>query len=95
MGHILRDCPKPGGAAKGRAASLALEDGAASVPGGPVSRGTLASFAVKRRPVGCASDSVLRSVGSCGMATADCERHRFDHVFYTDPDMMFSSELAC
>ncbi len=71
VGHILRDCPKAGGAGKDRAASLALEDGAATAPGGPVSRGTFASFAVKRRPVGCASDSVWRSVGSCGMAMAD------------------------
>ena len=54
VGHILRDCPKASDG-KGHAASLALEDAS-----GPpdVTRGTFASFAVKRRPVVCATDSV-------------------------------------
>ena len=54
-----------------------------------MSRGTFTSFAVKRRPVGCASDSVWRSVGSCGMATADHEINRVDNLFNTDPDIIF------
>ena len=57
-----------------------------------MSRGTFASFTLKRRPVGCASDSVWRSVGSCGMATADCEANRVDKNVYTDPDMNLPSD---
>ena len=91
--HILRDCPKAAGAGKGRATSLALEDGSAAAPRGPVSRGAFASFALKRRPVGCASDSVWRSVGSCGMATAGCEANRIDYMFNTDPDIHASIAL--
>ena len=56
-----------------------------------MSSGTLASFAVKRRPVGCASDSVWRSVGSCGMATADHEMNCVDNMFNKDPDINCSS----
>ena len=56
-----------------------------------MSRGTFASFALKRRPVGCASDSVWRSVGRCGLAAADCEANRVDNMLNTDPDAICSS----
>ena len=50
---------------------------------------TFASFALKRRPVGCASDSVWRYVGPCGMATVDCEASCVHNMFNTYPDIMF------
>ena len=74
VGHILRDCPA---AAKPKVS--AVEES----PPAQVLRanGTFVSFCVKRRPVGCSTDSNWRSVGAHGLATVDYRANACDNDF--------------
>ena len=67
VGHILRDCTAV--VAKRGVSGV---DGAEVAPSAPA-RGTLASFVVKRHPMGCSGDCEWRLMNARGSATVDRE----------------------